>query len=145
MVVSAMSPRRLLGASSTQVEPESPGPPPLAVRHSRRSASGPRSPLDTFSDVRCPFSPLPRSEMIALRELVEVDELGVGLFGPAPWHLIELTGEHADGGRHADALRVEEAQRVLPVQTARGHAGVRHPGHRDVVEDLVPCEVADRM
>src|SRR2546426_6074852 len=77
MVVSAMSPRRLLGASSTQVEPESPGPPPLAVRHSRRSASGARSPLDTFSDVRCPFSPLPRAEWFDHPRVPDPNGVGV--------------------------------------------------------------------
>jgi hypothetical protein len=41
------------------------------------------------------------------------------------------------------ALDVEEADRLLPVEPTRGDPGVRQPGERDVVEDLVPGEVAD--
>src|SRR5205823_1344012 len=37
---------------------------------------------------------------------------------------------------------VEEAELVLPVETTRGNPCVRHPGERDVVEDLVSREVA---
>src|SRR5439155_12280259 len=88
---------------------------------------------------------LPGGEVVALVDLVEVDEVGVGLLGPATGRLIELVREHADSGWDLDVLDVEEAERVLPVKTSRGHSGVRHPGERDVVEDLVSREVADRV
>src|SRR3954454_11185749 len=80
---------------------------------------------------------LPGGEVVASVYFVEVDEIGIGLLGPAPRRLIQLPGEDAHGSRDGDVLDVEEAQRVLPVETARGDPGVRHPGERDVVEDLV--------
>src|SRR5215204_2399904 len=84
---------------------------------------------------------LPGREVVALVDLVEVDEVGIGLLGPTARRLIELTREDAHGGRNRGALDVEEAERVLPVETTGGYPGVRHPRHRDVVEDLVSCEV----
>src|SRR5205807_7590589 len=81
--------------------------------------------------------------MIAFADFVEVNELGVGLLGPTPRRLIELSREDAHGGRNRDALDVEEAELVLPVETTRGNPGVRHPRERDVVEDLVSRELAD--
>src|SRR2546430_4036000 len=86
---------------------------------------------------------LPGGEVVPPIDLVEVDEVRVGLLGPAPRRLIELPRKDAHGGRDGDALHVEEPQRVLPVETTRGHPGVREPRERDVVEDLVPCQVAD--
>ena len=83
--------------------------------------------------------------MIAPVDLVEVDEVGVGLLGPAPRRLVELSREDAHRCRNRDALDVEEAERVLPVEAPRGHPGVRQPRERDVVEDLVPGEVVDRV
>src|SRR3712207_1102151 len=87
---------------------------------------------------------LPGGEVVALVDLVEVDEVRVGTLGPAPRRPVQLAREDADGRRHGDALDVEEAERVLPVETARGDAGVRHPGERDVVQHLVAGEVPDR-
>src|SRR5262245_11328656 len=88
---------------------------------------------------------LPRGEVVAPVDFVEVDEVRVGLLGPASRSLVELAGEDADGGRDRRALHVEEAEGVLEVETARRDPGVRHPGHRDVVEDLVRREVANRV
>jgi hypothetical protein len=51
--------------------------------------------------------------------------------------VVELSREEVHGSRNRDALDVEEAELVLPVETTRGHPGVRHPRERDVVEDLV--------
>src|SRR5262249_44863497 len=88
---------------------------------------------------------LPRGEVIAAVDFVEVDEVRVRLLGPAPRRLVELAREDADGRGDGGALDVEEAERVLPVEAARGDPRVRHPGHRDVVEDLVAGQVADRL
>src|SRR5438128_12171476 len=88
------------------------------------------------------FRLLPGREVVALVDFVEVDEVGVGLLGPTPLRLIELSKEDAQGSRKRDVLDVEEAELVLPVETTRGNPCVRHPGERDVVEDLVWCEVA---
>ena len=81
--------------------------------------------------------------MIAFADFVEVNELRVGLLGPTARRLIQLSREDAHGGRNRDALDVEEAELVLPVETAGGNPGVRHPGECDVVEDLVSGEVVD--
>src|SRR6266705_1439868 len=85
---------------------------------------------------------LPGCKVVALVDLVEVDELGVGFLSPSARRLVELSREDAYGSRNLGALDVEEAELVLPVETTRGNPCVRHPGHRDVVEDLVSCEVA---
>ena len=85
---------------------------------------------------------LPGGEVPALVDLVEVDEVGVGLLGPAPRGVVLLAGEHAHGHRNGNALGVEEAALVLPVETGRGDPGVRQPVERDVVEDLVTGQLA---
>src|SRR5215831_2348999 len=69
----------------------------------------------------------PGGEVAALVDLVEVDELRVGPLGPAPRRLILLAREDAHGHRDGDALGVEEATLVLPVETRRGDPGVREP------------------
>src|SRR5438128_12549069 len=86
------------------------------------------------------FRLLPGREVVALVDFVEVDEVGVGLLGPTPRRLIKLSREDAHGSRNRDALDVEEAELVLPVEPARGNPCIRHPGERNVVEELVWCE-----
>src|ERR1700724_49943 len=72
-----------------------------------------------------------------------MDEVaGVRALGPAPRGLIQLLGEDAAGKRNGDVLGVEEVRLVLPIKTSRGNPGIRQPVERDVVEDVVPCEVA---
>src|SRR5215472_1204459 len=61
----------------------------------------------------------PGGEVAALVDLVVVDEVGVGPFGPAPRCLILLAGKDAHGHRDGDALGVEEAALVLPIETRR--------------------------
>ena len=80
--------------------------------------------------------------MAALIDLVVVDEVGVGPLGPAPRRLILLAGKHAHGHRDGDALGVEEATLVFPVETGRRDPSVREPVERDVVEDLVARQFA---
>jgi hypothetical protein len=78
----------------------------------------------------------PGREVAAPVDLVEVNEVGIGPFGPAPRRLILLARKDAHGNRNGDALGVEEATLVFPVETRRGDPGVREPVDRDVVEDL---------
>src|SRR5215468_1188770 len=73
---------------------------------------------------------LPRGEVVAPVNFVEVDEVGVGALGPAARGLEDLVGEDADGGRDRHALDVEEPDRVLPVQPGGGNPRVRQPGER---------------
>src|SRR4051812_8295936 len=87
---------------------------------------------------------LPGGEVTALFDLVEVDELGIRPLGPAARRLVLLAGEHGDRDRDVHALGVEEPALVFPVQTRRRDAAVRQPVQRDVVEDLVTCELARR-
>src|SRR5579875_3058840 len=107
---------------------------PLADRSERRAELGREQPWL-----------LPGGEMVAPVQLVEVDEVGVGPLGPAARDLVDLVREGAHRGRDRDALDVEEADRVLPVQAGGGNPGVRQPVERDVVQDLVPGQVADGM
>src|SRR5262249_4173323 len=84
----------------------------------------------------------PSREVAALVDLVEVDEVGVGPFGPAPRRLILLARKDAHGHRNGHALGVEEATLVSPIETSRGDPGVREPVERDVVEDLLTRQFA---
>ena len=80
--------------------------------------------------------------MAALGDLVEVDEVGIGLRRPTARRLILLAGKHAYGHRDGHTLGVEEATLVLPVEAGRRNTGVRQPVERDVVEDLVARQLA---
>ena len=81
--------------------------------------------------------------MAAAVDLAEVDEVGVGPLGPAARGLVDLLGEDGDGGRDGYALDPEEVVGILPVQPGRGNRSVRQPVEREVVQDLVPGQVAD--
>src|SRR5215216_1288800 len=87
---------------------------------------------------------LPGSEVTAPVDLVEVDEIGIGALGPAPRRPVLLAREDGYGDRDVHALGVEEAALVLPVEPGRGDPCVRQPVERDVVEDLVPRQLAGR-
>src|SRR5207253_10018201 len=71
-----------------------------------------------------------------------MDEIFVGALGPTPRSLVDLFREYANGSRNGDVEVVEEGTLVFPIETSAGHARVRQPGKGDVVEDVVPCEIA---
>src|SRR5215213_3083911 len=83
---------------------------------------------------------LPGRKVPAPVDLVEVDEIGIGLLRPTLRHLIELVRKDTHGYRDGDALRVEEAELVLPIKTSRRDPRVRQPVVGDVVEDVVSGE-----
>src|SRR5215213_1161309 len=84
----------------------------------------------------------PGREVATLLDLVEVDQVGVGFLGPAARGLILLAGKDAHGHRDGDALGVEEATLIFPIETRRGDPRVRQPIKRDVVEDLLTRQFA---
>src|SRR4029453_7267905 len=51
----------------------------------------------------------------------------------------------ANGSRNGDVVVVEEGALVFHIETSAGHARVRQPGEGDVVEDVVPREIAVRL
>jgi hypothetical protein len=57
----------------------------------------------------------------AFVELVVVDEVGVRLLHPTLRRLVELVRKRARRNRDLDALRREEAELSLPVETGRGN------------------------
>ena len=69
-------------------------------------------------------------------------EIVVGALGPTPRSLVDLLRENANGSRNGDAQVVEKAAFKFGVEPSRRYSGVRQPGKRDVVEDVVPCKVA---
>ena len=73
------------------------------------------------------FRLLPGCEVTTLGKPVVVDELGIGLLRPALRCLVELIREGARSHRDLHALRREEAELVLPVESRRGNPGVRQP------------------
>src|ERR687894_1929987 len=85
---------------------------------------------------------LPSGEVAASINFVEVNEVGVGLLRPAARRLILLAGKDGRGNGDVDALRVEEATLVFPIEARRRDSRVRQPIKRDVVEDLVTRQFA---
>ena len=75
--------------------------------------------------------------MPALVELVGMDEVGIGILCPTPWHLIELVRKDAHRYRNGDALRVKESDRIFPIETPKRDPRVRQPVMGDVVEHIV--------
>src|SRR5215213_4841326 len=84
----------------------------------------------------------PGREVTAFFDLVEIDEVGVGLIGPAARGLILLAGKHARSHRNGDALGVEKATLIFPIETRRRDPRIRQPIKRDVVEDLITRQFA---
>ena len=85
------------------------------------------------------FRLFPVREVVALVELVVMDELGIGPLRPTSRSLIELVREHAHGHRDGDVLWGKIVERIFPIETGPGHRRVRQPEERDVVEDIVWC------
>ena len=77
--------------------------------------------------------------MPAFVELVEVDQLRIRLLCPTPWSLDTVVREDTHGSRNGDAFRKKETlfSKALPIEARAGNRGVRQPGKRDVVEDIV--------
>ena len=59
----------------------------------------------------------PGREVTAFVHLVVIDEIGIGPLGPTPRCLILLARKDGYGDRNGDALGVEEATLVFPVET----------------------------
>src|SRR5262249_4703159 len=73
----------------------------------------------------------------AFVDLVVVNELGIGPLSPAPRGLILLAGKDAHGHRNGDALGVEEATLIFPVEAGRREPRNPQPIKTEIVEDLV--------
>src|SRR4051794_22425745 len=71
-----------------------------------------------------------------------MDEIVVGALGPTPRSLVDLLRENAYSSRNGDVVVVEEGALIFRIEPSAGYARVRQPGERDVVEDVVPGQVA---
>ena len=72
----------------------------------------------------------PGGEMAACVGLVEVDQVVVGLLGPAARRLDVLLGKHRDGGGEGyvgGGVEVSAGLVLLPVEPRRGGGGVGEP------------------
>src|SRR5688572_23052670 len=106
---------------------DSRGLPPSSVlcgHHARRAC---RLLLDLplrserHSDLREELRLFPGCKMPAFVELVVVDEVGVRLLHPILRRVVELARKRARRSRGPEALRREEAELSLPVETGRGN------------------------
>src|ERR1044072_8755909 len=81
----------------------------------------------------------PGRKVAAFLHLIEMDEFGKCLLGPAPRGGVEFVRKDAHGNRDGDAFGVEipEFAPSLPIETGARERCVRQPGDRDVVEDVV--------
>src|SRR5262245_31322910 len=70
---------------------------------------------------------LPRREVPALFDLMVVNELGVGFFGPASGRLKLFAREDGHAHRDLDPFGAEKAALVLPIETRRRYPRVRQP------------------
>ncbi len=71
-----------------------------------------------------------------------MNELGIGPLSPASRGLILLAGEDTHCHRNRDALGVEKATLVFPIEPRCRDPRIRQPIQRDVVEDLIPRQFA---
>ena len=71
-----------------------------------------------------------------------MDEFGIRPLCPTPRGLVLLARKDAHGNRNGDALGVEKATLIFPIETRRRDPRVRQPIERDVVEDLVTRQFA---
>src|SRR5690349_22668967 len=88
---------------------------------------------------------LPRGEVTAVVDFVEVDEVAVRARGPALRRAVDLARKYRYGDRDRDVRRllrrgVQHRGGVLPVEPRGRDRAVRQPVERDVVEDRVARE-----
>ena len=88
--------------------------------------------------------------MAALFDLVEVSDVRVGVLNPAarspensPGNVVKPTGSDTGAGAWPAARAVGSS--AFPVRPGRRGPGARQPVQGDVVEDVVPGEVARRL
>ena len=79
----------------------------------------------------------PRGEVTADVVFLVIDEFGIGLFRPTLRRLIDLVRKGAYAGRDGNALHVEEAELIFPLQPGRRDRRLSQPVHRNVVENVV--------
>src|SRR5580700_10131242 len=89
----------------------------------------------------------PGGEVAALADLVEVGDVGVELLGPAARGPEDLAGERGEADRECDLWRslpgrVSCGLSALPVRAGCRGPGASQPVQRDVVQDVVPGEIA---
>jgi hypothetical protein len=91
----------------------------------------------------------PGGEVAALVGLVEVGEVGVGVGDPAAWGAEDLVGEGGEADRQRDLGRSLAGRggtglglSAFPVLPGCRGAGAGQPVQRDVVQDVVPGEIA---
>src|SRR5215831_12364221 len=90
----------------------------------------------------------PGGEVASSFGFVEVDQVVVGLLGPAARRLHVLVREHRDGRREGEVgggVEVFAGYGLLPVQPRRGRRGVGEPVERGVVEPVVARDGAEGM
>src|SRR5215213_4436775 len=87
---------------------------------------------------------LPRGEVAAAVERVEVDEVWIRALRPAARSRVDLIGEDTDGSRDRHVLGCEKGKLALPIETSGRNSGVREPVERDVVEDVISREALGR-
>ena len=87
--------------------------------------------------------------MPASVDFVEVREVGVGKLDPAARGSEDLAGERREGDWNRHRRRGLAGRKgcghglvKFPVPTSGRGAGARHPVQRDVVDDVVPGEIA---
>src|SRR5580692_9680408 len=70
-----------------------------------------------------------------------MDEFGIRSLRPASRSRIEFVWKDAHGGRDNDASHAEERiTLVFPIETSPRQRGIRQPGQRDVVQNVVSSE-----
>src|SRR3984893_2345400 len=119
--------------ASSQAIPNQPGRPRLAERSERRSELGTEE-----------LGFLPRGEVSALVDLVEVDQVAIGAPGPCLRGSVDVVRKYRDGHRQRDLggllrARTNDAasRTVLPVQPPRRGCAIRQPIERNVVQHVV--------
>src|SRR5580693_2354992 len=92
----------------------------------------------------------PGGEVTALVHLVEVDDVGVRLLDPAARGPPDLAGERREADRNRDRRgsltgRTSIFLSFFPVRARSRRPGACQPVQGDVVDDVVPGEIARRL
>src|SRR5688572_16513471 len=74
-----------------------------------------------------------------------MDEILVCSLCPTPRSLVDFLREHTDCSRNGNTEVIHKGALVFSIETCAGYARVRQPTKGDVVEDIIPCEVAVRF
>src|SRR6516162_3609944 len=87
----------------------------------------------------------PGREVTTFFRLVEIDEFLISPLRPTPRRSIVFAGKDAYGGGDSDVGGIIKVEVSIPIEAGRRNRCVGQPVERDVVDDIVSCQVISGM